>query len=361
MKRISILICAVCIMLLSSCGHDEHNTHTSTKFIVTTPIIKDTFTYRDYVGQIQSIQHIELRAVEDGYIQDIYVDEGQFVREGQLLFQIMPVIYRAKMEKEMAHMKLVEIEYQNTKQLADSGIVSSNELAMAKAKVEKARAELDLAQGHLAFTEIRAPFSGILDRFHVRKGSFVDDGDLLTTLSDNSTMWVYFNVPEAEYLDYITQEKQDSPLHVQLQMANKKLFDQPGKVETIQADFNNETGNIAFRAAFKNPKGILRHGETGNILMPVHHEKAMMIPQKATFEILDKKYVYVVDSTNTVQARHITVATELPHLYIVKAGLLPHERILADGLRKVKNGDHIEYVDRPMEAIIQEMHQLYAE
>lgn len=258
-------------------------------------------------------------------------------------------------------MKLVEIEYQNTKQLADSGIVSPNELAMAKAKVEKANAELNLAQGHLSFTQIRAPFDGIIDRFHVRKGSLVDDGDLLTTLSDNGTMWVYFNVPEAEYLDYITQEKQDSLLKVQLQMANKKMFDQFGTVETIQADFNNETGNIAFRAAFKNPNGILRHGETGNIMMPIHHHQAMMIPQKATFEILDKKYVYVVDSTNTVQARHIKVETELPHLYVIKAGLRPNERILADGLRKVKNGDHIECTMRPVEAIIDEMHQLYAE
>jgi membrane fusion protein (multidrug efflux system) len=361
MKKTSILICAVLSILLSSCGHDEHTTHESTKFIVTTPIIKDTLTYHDYVCQIQSIQHIELRAIEDGYIQDIFVDEGKFVKQGQLLFQIMPVIYRAKMEKELAHMKLVEIEYQNTKQLADSGIVSHNELSMAKAKVEKAKAELSLAQGHLAFTEIRAPFDGILDRFHVRQGSLVDDGDLLTNLSNNSTMWVYFNVPESEYLDYITQERQDSSLKVQLQMANKKLFDQTGTVETIQADFNNETGNIAFRAAFKNPNGILRHGETGNILMPVHHDKAMIIPQKATFEILDKKYVYVVDSTNTVQARHIKIETELPHLYIVKAGLLDNERILVDGLRKVKNGDHIECVNRPLETIIHEMHQLYAE
>src|SRR5690606_1771530 len=128
----------------------------------------------------------------------------------------------------------------------------ANELALAKAKLDKAKAELALAMGHLGFTEIRAPFDGIIDRFRVRLGSLVDEGELLTSLSDNSKMWVYFNVPEAEYLDYITREKSDSVLKVQLQMANHQLFDQAGIVETIEADFNNETGNIAFRATFKN-------------------------------------------------------------------------------------------------------------
>ncbi len=360
MKKILFLVCPM-VVFLTSCGHHEQSKHEETKFVVTNPILKDTLTNHEYVCQIHSIQHIELRAIEEGYIQHIYVDEGKAVKQGQLLFQIVPVIYKAKMEKELAEVKFREIEYQNTKQLADSGIVSSNELSMSKAKLDRAKAELNLAQGHLGFTEIRAPFDGIIDRFHVRQGSLVDEGDLLTNLSDNSKMWVYFNVPESEYLDYITREKSDSLLKVQLQMANKQLFDQVGIVETIEADFNNETGNIAFRATFQNPKGILRHGETGNILMPVHLKQAMLIPQKTTYEILDKKYVYVVDSNNVVQARHITVGTEIPHLYAVTSGLMTKDKVLVEGLRKVKNGDHIECVTQPLESILDEMNQLHAE
>lgn len=360
MKKILFLICPA-ILFLTSCVHDEHAKHEESKFVVTNPIIKDTLTHHEYVCQIHSIQHIELKAIEDGYIQHIYVDEGKAVKQGQLLFQIVPIIYNAKMEKELAEVNLREIEYKNTKQLADSGIVSSNELAMSKAKLDRAKAELSLAKGHLAFTEIRAPFDGIIDRFHVRQGSLVDEGELLTTLSDNSKMWVYFNVPEAEYLDYITREKSDSLLKVQLQMANKQLFDQQGVVETIEADFNNETGNIAFRATFQNPKGILRHGETGNVLMPVHLHQAMLIPQKSTFEILDKKYVFVVDSNNVVQSRHITVGTEIPHLYAVTSGLIKKDKVMVEGLRKVKNGDEIQTVLRPLETILDEMNQLHAE
>lgn len=226
----------------------------------------DTILYREYVAQIQSINHIELRSQERGYLQNIYVDEGQSVKKGQLMFQIMPLLYQAELQKAQAEYNFSEIEYKNTKNLADSNIVSPNELALAKAHLDKVKADLALAQTHLDFTNIRAPFDGIMGRFNVRLGSLVDEGELLTTLSDNSKMWVYFNVPESEYLDYVKKVKSDSTLKVKLKMANNDLFDYYGKVETIEADFNNETGNIAFRATFPNPKGILRHGETGNIL-----------------------------------------------------------------------------------------------
>jgi membrane fusion protein (multidrug efflux system) len=182
-----------------------------------------------------------------------------------------------------------------------------------------------------------------MDHFHVRLGSLVDEGDLLTTLSDNSEMWVYFNVPEAEYLDYKTNIREENLLKVNLLMANNQVFDHPGVVKTIEADFNNETGNIAFRATFPNPNGLLRHGETGNIQMTVPLKNAIIIPQKSTFEILEKKYVYVIDKNKVVHSREITIAAEMPDLYILKSGLSENERIMLEGIRKVKDGDKISY------------------
>jgi membrane fusion protein (multidrug efflux system) len=178
-------------------------------------------------------------------------------------------------------------------------VVSPNELALAKATLDKAKAELALAEAHLGFTEIRAPFDGIMDRFQKRIGSLIEEGELLTTLSDNSRMWVYFNVPEAEYLDYVKKTKSENTKNVLLKMANNEQFDVPGVVETIEADFNNETGNISFRATFPNPKALLRHGETGNIVVTLPFKNAMIIPQKATFEVLDKKYVYVIGNQSS--------------------------------------------------------------
>lgn len=338
------MLASLCVLILStSCHSGKEEKEEETKFSVTSPLRKDTLIIRDYVCQIRSIQHIELRALEKGYLQNIYVDEGQFVKKGQVMFQIMPLIYNAELQKAQAEANFAEIEYLNTKKLADSNVVSPNELALSKAKFDKANAELSLAQTRLLFTEIRAPFDGIMDHFQVRLGSLVDEGDLLTTLSDNSEMWVYFNVPEAEYLNYRSKIKTDSLMKVNLLMANNELFKYQGEVKTIEADFNNETGNIAFRATFPNHEALLRHGETGNIQMAVPLKNALIIPQKATYEILEKKYVYVVDKDNVVHSREITIESEMPDLYVVKNGLKENERILLEGIRKVKDNEKINY------------------
>lgn len=362
MKQGFISIITAFVFFLSSCkAHKEEAKQDDTHFIVTSPIQIDTTINKAYVCQLQSVQHIEIRALEKGYLQHIYVNEGQFVKKGEIMFQIMPMIYQAEAQKSEAEVSFARIEYQNTKQLADSNIVSKNELALAKAKLDKAKAELALSKAHLSFTEIRAPFNGIIDRFNVRLGSLLDEGELLTTLADNSKMWGYFNVPEAEYLDYISLDKKAGNAIVKLEMANHQLFDQKGEVETIEADFNNETGNIAFRATFPNPKRMLRHGETGKILMPVILKNAVLIPQKATFDVLDKKFVYIVDANNTLKAKQIIVSQEMPHLYVVASGLSSKDKILAEGLGKVKNNERIKYSFVPFAKELSELNNLHAE
>lgn len=341
MKRVLVFMSLFVAIINTSCKSKVAEHEEETKFLVTSPMRMDTSTIQEYVSQIHSIQHIEIRALEKGYLEKIYVDEGQFVKKGDLLFQIMPRLYQAEQQKAQADAEFAEIEYQNTKKLADSNVVAPNELAMAKAKLAKANAELALANVHLQFTEIRAPFDGYIDRFHVRLGSLVDEGDLLTNLSDNSEMWVYFNVPEAEYLEYKTQLKTEEKMKVKLTMANNKPFKYTGVVQTIEADFNNETGNIAFRATFPNPDGLLRHGETGNVVMTVPLKNALLIPQKATFEVLDKRYVYALDKDNVLHSREIVVGAEMEHIYAVQRGLEEGDRILLEGLRLVRENDEV--------------------
>ncbi len=361
MRSILWLALSLSIVFLHGCApHSEHAAEES-RYTATLPIQKDTVIFNEYVCQIRSIQHIELRALEKGYLQKIYVDEGQSVKKGQLLFQILPIVYEAETERAEAEQKFAQIEYLNTKALADSNIVSKNELALAKARLSKATADLNLAKAHLKFTELRAPFDGIVGRFNeVRQGSLLDEGELLTTLSDNSKMWVYFNVPEAEYISYKSHHGNNEHAKVKLQMANNELFTETGQVETIEADFNNETGNIAFRAGFNNPNGVLRHGETGNILMPVPLKHALLIPQKATYEILDKKFVFVVKS-GKVEAREISIGQEMPHIFSVSAGLSSTDTLMVEGLRKVKNGDAVLVAYKPFAQIVDELTHLKAE
>lgn len=344
----------------TGCDHEKHEHEDERLFVVTSPVRKDTSLQIEYVAQIKSIRHIELMAQERGYLSEIFVDEGQSVKKGQLLFQIMPNLYEAERQRAQAEVNLAQIEYENTKKLADSNVVAPNELAMAEARLDQAKAELALAEVHLDFTRIRAPFDGIIDRFHVREGSLVEEGDLLTYLSDNSRMWVYYNVPEAEYLDYQSHVRIDSSVAVNLILANHKLFPHEGVVETIEADFNNETGNIPFRAAFPNPERLLRHGETGSIIMKVPLNEALLIPQKATFEVLDKKFVYLVSEEGRIIPREIMVAHELPHLFVVEKGLEENDQILLNGIRLVKANDEIAYRFANPDSVITNL-ELYAE
>ena len=360
MKSIIYFTYLLMLFVFLSCNHNEHHTAHQLKYTVTNPIIKDTVINNEYVSQIRAYQHIDLRALEKGYLQNIFIDEGEHVKKGQLLFQIQPTIYQAEAQKAQSEVEFAEVEYANAKALADKNIVSQNEAILAKAKLQKARAELQLAQTHLGFTEIRAPFDGIVGKFEeVRLGSLLDEGELLTTLSDNSKMWVYFNVPEAEYLDYAMREKTPNE-HVHLVLANQKHFSEEGIIETIESDFNNTTGNIAFRATFNNPDGLLRHGQTGNILWPKALDGVMMIPQKATIEVLDKKFVFLVDNQGTVKLQEIKIAGELDHVYLIRDGLKPNDMFLLEGLRKVKNGDIIRVEKVPSEVVLENLH-LHAE
>ncbi|RYF72542.1 MAG: biotin/lipoyl-binding protein, partial [Cytophagaceae bacterium] len=173
MKRIHVLMGLCALICLTSCAKEEEKKEEEVNFLVTTPLVRDTTITKDYVSQIRAYRHIEMRAQQRGYIQNIYVDEGQSVNQGQMMFQIMPKLYEAELQKAEAEASFANIEYQNTKKLADNKIVAPNELSMANAKLDKAKAEVSLAQTHLGFTKIRAPFSGIMDHFQVRLGSMV--------------------------------------------------------------------------------------------------------------------------------------------------------------------------------------------
>ncbi len=344
--------------LLSSChktethGHGEESEHGSSKLIVTRPMKRDTIVKREYVCQIHSNRNIEIRALERGYLEAASVAEGQRVKEGEPMFTIMPLIYKAELKRAEAEAQVAKVEFENTRRLTESKVVSDTELAMAKAKWDKTLAEVNLAQTHLGFTDIKAPFSGLVDRLRVRHGSLVDEGDLLTTLSDNDVMWVYFNVPEAEYLEYASQDQPEERKKVSLMMANGKLFNELGRVNAIEAEFNNETGTIAFRADFPNPQGLLRHGETGNIQMKKMIKGALLIPQKATFEILDHHYVFIVDKNDVLTQQRIQISEELEDLFIVSKGLTENDKIVLEGLRQAKNGEKAEYeFEEPEEAI----------
>ena len=308
---------------------------------------------KEYVAQIQSLQNIEIRAKVKGFIETINVDEGQVVKKGQLLFTIRPREYEAELAKAQAQVKTAELEMQNVKTLADKGIVSKNELALSVAKLNEVKAESAMAELYVSYTKITAPFDGIIDRIKFKAGSLIDEGSLLTTLSNNKEVYAYFNVTEQEYLDFKTQASSKSKMAAKLLLANNQPHKYKGAIETIEGEFDNNTGTIAFRAKFPNPELLLKHGETGKVQLTVDLKNALIIPQKATFEVQDKMYVFVVDQNNIVKTRGIVIKQKISNIYIIESGIQPTDKILLEGIQSVKEDEKIESVFvSPQQALI---------
>lgn len=345
MKVQLLSVCVLALMSVSLCScaretqahQEEHH-----KIVATSPQLKPVTITERYVCQIHSQRHIEVRALEQGYLEEIQIKEGQQVKAEDPLFSVRPILYQSKLEAAAAEARLAQLEYNNTKRLFDQKVVSQNELLLLEAKLHKVQAHARLAAAELDFASVKAPFDGIVDRLRHQQGSLVQEGEVLTTLSDNSTMWVYFNVPEARYLEYMESETKDKHLTIELELANFNKFDHVGKIGAIEADFNNKTGNISFRADFPNPDKLLRHGQTGTILISHVQPDAVVIPQRATFEILNKRYVYVIDEYDVAHQREIVPGEELEDEYVLKSGVGVGERIVLEGIRQVHDGDHVE-------------------
>ncbi|WBV59981.1 efflux RND transporter periplasmic adaptor subunit [Chryseobacterium camelliae] len=354
-KRVVASIALSSLLLFTGCNKKKEEKEEATVYPVTFPVVMDTVIDKEYVAQIQSVKNIEVRAQEKGFLEKIYVDEGQFVHQGQTLFRIMPKLYQAELLKARAEVAQATIELKNASTLASNNIVSKNERAMAKAKLDAANAEAKLAQIHLSFTDIKAPFSGIINRIPLKLGSLIDEGDLLTSLSDNNDVYTYFNVSEPEYLSYQTHAITRGSNQVALVMANGDVFPQKGEVQTIEGEFDNETGNIAFRAKFPNPNKLLRNGETGKVRMTLPIKNALIIPQKATYEIQDQKYVFVVGKDGVARSKNIKVAYELPDLYVVASGLSKGENILLEGVQKVKDDQKVQVKIQDPKKVLQSL------
>ncbi|WP_425550369.1 efflux RND transporter periplasmic adaptor subunit [Chryseobacterium ginsengisoli] len=355
MKRVVASIALSSLLLFTGCNKKKEEKEEATVYPVTSPVVMDTVIDKEFVAQIRSVKNIEVRAQEKGFLEKIYVDEGQYVHQGQVLFQIMPKLYQAELLKAQAEVAQATIELKNASTLANNNIVSKNERLMAKAKLDAANAEVNLAQTHLSFTNIKAPFSGIIDRLPLKLGSLVDEGDLLTSLSDNNDIYTYFNVSEPEYLNYQRNVASRGSNQVALVMANGDVFPQKGEVQTIEGEFDSETGNIAFRAKFPNPDKLLRNGETGKVRMTLPLKNALIIPQKATYEIQDQKYVFVIDKNGVAKSRNIKVAYELPDVYVVASGLATGDQILLEGVQKVKDDQKVQVKAQDPKKVLQSL------
>jgi membrane fusion protein (multidrug efflux system) len=357
--------------LLSACGIKEKTDDVAESYPVVTIEAIDTSLYNDYVTEIHAIQNIEIRARVAGYLEKIFIDEGAHVREGQVLFSINNREYIEELAKAkaiyrstVADVAAAELEYKNVLQLQEKSIVSPTEVALAKNKLEAQKAKMEEALAHQAYvqiklsnTEIKAPFSGIINRIPHKIGSLIDEGTLLTSLSEYHEVYAYFDVSEKEYLNYAKNLKSDSVESkvVSLVLADGTEHGFKGKIETVEGVIDESTGNIAFRAKFPNPEKLIRHGASGLVRLRKKFGRVLVVPQKSTFEVQDKIYVYVVDATNKISVRNITTNARLPHLYIVAQGLKAGEQIVYEGIQNLQSDLTIVPEKRSLKQVIKEL------
>ncbi|WP_020533439.1 efflux RND transporter periplasmic adaptor subunit [Flexithrix dorotheae] len=366
------LVIMIGSVLFFTCSSKNTSNHIKTAGLQNLPVVKlismDTLLIKEYVAEINAVKHVEIRGRVGGFLDKIYVDEGEEVRKGQALFRINSEEYEAELAKQKANLesaianaKAAALEVDRVKLLVEKNVISNSELEVAKAKHSAAKARIDEARSahsnaaiRLSYTYLKSPFDGIIDRIPLKPGSLINSGELLTKISDNSQVYAYFNVSESEYLNYQKNLASgvDGNKVVRLTLADGTVYPYPGKIETMEGEINSSTGTIAFRAIFPNPDKILKHGSTGKITLTNNINNALLLPQKAAFEIQDRQFVYVLDETNKVKIRSFQPETRFSHFYIVRAGLKSGDRIIYEGIQNLKEGMEINPIYYDLDSLI---------
>ncbi len=360
MKKIAFLAIA---LAFTACGNKQEMPEASNDFAVVTVEATNAALETSYPATIKGMQDIEIRPKVAGHITRVLVDEGQFVKKGQRLFIIDEVQYAAAVEAAQASIKVVEaniatqkLTVDNKKMLYDRQIVSKydydlavNQLKSLEAQLETAKSQLTSARQNLSYCIVTSPADGVVGMIPFRVGSLVSSSSAqpLTTVSNISEMYVYFSMTEKQLLEMtkgeggVTQALESMP-EVTLTLADGTKYAQKGKITAISGVIDRTTGAVQMRATFDNTGKILRSGGTGSISIPTDATSVITVPQKATFDIQDKKFVYIVEKDNTVKSREITVLPQHDGVnYVLTSGLKAGERIVVDGVNQLKGGQKI--------------------
>ncbi|UJP67083.1 efflux RND transporter periplasmic adaptor subunit [Mongoliitalea daihaiensis] len=356
---LSYVVLFVTLLNLVACS--SGNSKNQKKVLVQVPIVElqpmSISLPKTYVADIQAVQFVEVRAKVEGFVDRIFVDEGQFVKKGQNLFQLTSNEYNemvnsanARLFQARAEAQAAQLEVDRLKVLVDKNIIANSEYQLALSKkavaesvISEAESMLKNARTGLSYTTIKAPFDGIVDRIPYKTGSLVTAGDLLTNITDISEIFAYYKVTENEYLKYMRDKIENDTLddqEVSLILSDGVYYEYTGKFETMEADFERGTGSIAFRVRFPNPDQLIKHGSTGKVEMTESIEDIYLIPQKSTFEIQDFNYVYIVDKDNVVKIRSFKPLQRFGLFYIAD-GFEAGDKIIYEGIQQIKDGMEI--------------------
>ena len=350
-------------MLSCASNHsNESDPNTPQHFELLTIAPADFETSTEYAASLKGLQDIRIIPRVEGYLQGIFVKEGERVKEGQLLFRVDDASYRAAVEAANANVQQMsaaldkaQLEYEGKQQLHAKSIISDYELAcsqsdlaVAQANLSAAKAALTSARNDLSYTELRSPSEGVIGRIRYRKGDFVSPSmqDGLTVVAENNLIRAYFSMSENTLMEYLYAHKSmDAAVgnmpEVSLRLPNGRIYDKTGRVESISGIVDESTGAVSVCALFDNNDGLLLSGGTAKVVMPFVRENAIVIPQEATYEVLDKVYVVKVVGGKAHSTTVVVERLNDGQQYVVTSGLSIGDTIIAKGAGLVQEGTEV--------------------
>lgn len=352
MKKNFILISLLSFVALTSCKQGQAEQAKPVMPYKVVEIAKSNTTLMsEYPTTLEGIVDVEIRAKVDGYIEKIFVDEGQEVKKGQILFKLETETATQDAAAAKARVDAAQVEVNRLAPLVERNIISDVQLQTAKANLANAKSTYQSIVARINYATIKSPVNGIVGNIPYRLGSYISSqtAEPLTKVSDISTMYAYFSINEKDQLDMLLhsegasfQDKIKKMPSVNLILSNGEKFAQTGNIETVSGQANTQTGSFNVRASFKNTDKLLRSGNTGSVQIPTDLKDVIVVPQKVTLEMQDKRIALIVDENNKVKAVPIKVR-EVPggKFYVVDSGLTTKDKLIVEGVGILTEGTEI--------------------
>lgn len=353
MKKIALGLSAISLAIFASCGGKNEQQATAPQapsLKVNTLEKQDITLYNSYSTNIEGEQNVEIWPKVSGFVQKIYVEEGQQVKKGQLLFKLETQTLSQDAQAAKAAVNVAQVEVDKLVPLVEKNIISEVQLKTAKAQLEQAKSTYSSIAANIGYSNIVSPVNGYIGEIPYKVGALVSSsmGQPLTVVSDISTVRAYFSMTEKQLLEMKSKmtkggasvSSENSP-EVELVMINGETYPHKGKIAMVNNIINPTTGSVTLRADFNNPNFLLSSGSTGTIKVPSPQKDVMVVPKMATVDIQGNKLVYILQDDNTVKSQKISIIDQTDSEYLVSQGVQPGNTIVVEGVSKLREGQSI--------------------
>lgn len=366
------IIAPLLFLAAMSCGDEKENTAAVSApppAFPVTQLQQTTVTgFKEYPTNIEGVVNSDVRAKASGYIQKVFVDEGQKVRKGQVLFKIETQSLNQDASAAKARINVAQVEVDKLVPLVEKNIISAVQLETAKANLAQAKANYSGISANIGYGTIKSPVDGYVGAINFREGALVSPNDAksLTTVSDISKVYAFFSLNETQYLDFLQnaegknlEEKLTNFPEVNLILANGSVYEEKGKIQTSSGQINQSTGTVSFRAIFDNPNQLVTNGNSGKIQIPSIYENATVIPQSATYEQQGNIMTFKLGEGNKVSTSLVKVKASVDNLYVLESGIETKDKIVISGVGKLRNGMEITPQETSFEEAIKPIPALF--